>query len=175
MKKPAKASKIRSLSQFIETVTGLREPSPVTYAFRGVRDAGWENAPGIMRDGKEQLLMHERQAIRDLLSIHPHEFVSDLSMFDKLVRMQHFGLPTRLLDVTLNPLAALYFATEVVDPKIEEPSDGKVYVFTVPPERRKYFDSDAVSCTGNLANLADTEKRKILENISLRKDQFNTV
>jgi len=26
-----------------------------------------------------------------------------------------------------------------------------------------------------LANLADTEKRKILENISLRKDQFNTV
>nr|WP_257627200.1 FRG domain-containing protein [Enterobacter roggenkampii] len=24
-------------------------------------------------------------------------------MFDRLVRMQHFGLPTRLLDVTSNP------------------------------------------------------------------------
>jgi hypothetical protein len=29
-------------------------------------------------------------------------------MFDKLVRMQHFGLPTRLLDVSLNALVALY-------------------------------------------------------------------
>jgi hypothetical protein len=26
-------------------------------------------------------------------------------MFDKLARMQHFGLPTRLLDVSLNALA----------------------------------------------------------------------
>ena len=27
-------------------------------------------------------------------------------MFDKLVRMQHFGLPTRLLDVSRNALVA---------------------------------------------------------------------
>ena len=81
-------------------------------------------------------------------------------MFDKLVRMQHYGLPTRLLDVSRNALVALYFAT---DPGSDGDSktDGKVTVLHVPPEREKYFDSDSVSCMANLANLTPEEKDKI--------------
>ncbi|MBW4236742.1 FRG domain-containing protein [Enterobacter roggenkampii] len=45
----------------------------------------------------------EDLAVRDIVSLHPNEFSSDKTMFDRLVRMQHFGLPTRLLDVTSNP------------------------------------------------------------------------
>jgi hypothetical protein len=81
-------------------------------------------------------------------------------MFDKLVRMQHFGLPTRLLDVSLNALVALYFATDP-GPDGGEPSDGIVTAFAIPPEREKYFDSDSVSCLANLANMTSEEKDEI--------------
>ena len=80
-------------------------------------------------------------------------------MFDKLVRMQHFGLPTRLLDVSLNALVALYFAT---DPGPDgKSSDGMVTAFAIPPKRVKYYDSDSVSCLANLANMTSDEKDEL--------------
>ena len=58
-----------------------------------------------------------------------------------LVRMQHYDLPTRLLDITTNPLIALYFAcADGVD------YDGEVIIFQLPLARVRYFDSDTVSC-----------------------------
>jgi len=81
-------------------------------------------------------------------------------MFDRLVRMQHFGLPTRLLDVSLNALVALYFATDP-GPVGSIPSDGMVSAFAIPPEREKYYDSDSVSCLANLANMTSEEKTEI--------------
>jgi len=82
-------------------------------------------------------------------------------MFDRLVRMQHFGLPTRLLDVSLNPLVALYFATDP-GPDKKAASDGVVTAFAVPEAREKYYDSDSVSCIANLANMTTPEKAEIV-------------
>lgn len=111
--------------------------------------------------------------VRELLSLHPHEFLTDTSMFDRLVRMQHFGLPTRLLDVTINPLVALFFAT---DPIPEKPHvDGCVIVFDGPKTRQKYFDSDAVSCIANLANLSADERRTIEKSTATTIAEFNKI
>ena len=74
--------------------------------------------------------------------------------------MQHFSLPTRLLDVTQNPLVALYFSCR------SQPSrSAEVISFKIAKRRVKYFDSDTASCIANLANLSTSEKN-VLRNIS---------
>ena len=59
----------------------------------------------------------------------PHIFRADLLPIDLLAILQHYGIPTRLLDVTLNPLVALYFAS------FDDGVDGEVFAF-------EYNDSD---------------------------------
>jgi hypothetical protein len=150
----------RTLSDFIDVFANYSSTAPYELkCFRGQHDASWLNVAGIFRTDLKELLRNEKRAIRDLISVHPSEFESDQTMFDKLVRMQHFGLPTRLLDVSLNALVALYFATDSgPDGKA---SDGMVTAFAVPPTREKYYDSDSVSCLANLANMTFEEKYTI--------------
>lgn len=102
----------RSLTSFIEAFAQYSSSSKYRKCYRGQRDSSWPNVAGIFRSDLKELLQNEKRAVRDLISVHPGEFASDESMFDKLVRMQHFGLPTRLLDVSRNALVALYFATD---------------------------------------------------------------
>jgi hypothetical protein len=156
----------RSLTDFIGAFAQYSSGSAYLKCFRGQRDSSWPNVAGIFRPDLKELLKNEKRAVRDLISVHPNEFASDETMFDKLVRMQHFGLPTRLLDVSLNALVALYFATDP-RPRGGKSSDGMVTGFLIPPKREKYFDSDSVSCLANLANMTSEEKTEINR---LRKD-----
>ena len=43
---------------------------------------------------------------------YPMDFYNSRSHFEKLVKMQHYQICTRLLDLTTNPLVALFFACE---------------------------------------------------------------
>lgn len=155
-----------SLAGFINEMTAYADGEPLFKCYRGQRDARWLNIPGLFRPDLLKLAESEKRAVRDLVSVHPGEFAGDETMFDRLVRMQHFGLPSRLLDVSQNPLVALYFATDP-GPKGEE-SDGAVTAFAVPEGREKYYDSDAVSCLANLANMTAKEKSEIIRLRQLR-------
>lgn len=165
-KSTTKSVSPRTLTEFIEEFARYSSGSDYLKCFRGQQDSSWPNVAGIFRPDLKELLKNEKRAVRELISVQPHEFASDETMFDKLVRMQHFGLPTRLLDVSLNALVALYFATDP-GPVGGIPSDGMVTAFAIQPEHEKWFDSDAVSCIANLANMTSEEKTEINR---LRKD-----
>jgi hypothetical protein len=162
--------RVSSVIEFIDAVSKLTKRITSIHVFRGQRNSEWIDNPGILRQSSK-MISHEYSAVRDLQSVHPQEFYQDLNMFDKLVRMQHYGLPTRLMDVSSNPLVALFFATEPYRSTKKE-IDGRVVVYDVPKIRRKYFDSDSVSCVSNLANLTDEEKAELLDNEKLDIDDF---
>lgn len=135
----------------IRTFLGLLEEEEFTdsdsvYLFRGHADKNFELLPSIYR--KHQWFSNEDKMIREIIMRCPSEFDSMSSSFEKLVKMQHYDLPTRLLDVTLNPLVALYFACLTEE---NTNSDGEIVFFKLPRSEIKYFDSDTVSIISNLA------------------------
>lgn len=99
--------------------------------FRGQSDANWGLSPRLFR---ENLFGAEGILVKRLLHHNPSEFGEN--KFENLAKMQHYGLPTRLLDCTSNPLVALYFAC-VGSSQAEK--DGSVLVF---PNMPTYWCTD---------------------------------
>lgn len=122
-----KVTEIHSVSEFVANVESIQQTIPSMQnigcftMFRGQANKEWSLMPSLYR---HDLLQGEQLLIKYLQHSCPDEFSN--SRFDTLVKLQHFGLPTRLLDTTTNPMVALYFACKSDQQKS---SDGVVYVF----------------------------------------------
>ncbi len=134
-------SSIRTLFERLENE--LEENMDYHIFYRGQSDKSYGLVPSIYRE--EYRIQNENRIFRDIIAQSPADFKGCASTFEKLVKMQHYSLPTRLLDITTNPLVALYFACENDD------VDGKLFRFEVQTSDIKYFDSDAVSVVANIA------------------------
>lgn len=103
---------ITSLSDFIHRVSlqdGTLFHSRTTNLrpiYRGQANCKWPIEPAVYRHGR---FNYETNYIREIERLEPYEFMS-LSRIEKLIKMQHYGIPTRLIDFTYNSLVALYFA-----------------------------------------------------------------
>ena len=100
---------LSSVSSVNSYVSSLKKEAGTLF-FRGHADPNYILRPSIMRTPR--LLQNESEIYHELIINCPDDFEKCHTHLEKLVKMQHYGLPTRLLDITRNPLVALYFACE---------------------------------------------------------------
>ena len=162
------------LQSFIGDITAEAPDDTTVTVYRGHPNRSYTLKPTIFRSTAHT--ENEHLLLRDLVSMHPDQFASDTSALEMLVRMQHYSLPTRLLDASWNPLVALYFAAQSKKTRVlrfgtkkrmSQEADGEIVRFVVDKALVRYFDSDTVSCLAKLARGDVTLKedvRRLLAN-----------
>lgn len=104
---------INSFNEYVEYTEKYKN----RFLFRGQANIEWGIVPSIFRN--DQALKDEVKDIQESLN-DPQSNVL-ITLFE----LQHYGKPTRLLDLTISPLSALFFS---IDDEIQFENDGVIYV-----------------------------------------------
>lgn len=130
---------VRTLSEFLAEVERIQGSTSNSLWYRGVGDIIYKLVPALYRHkktkGADGLAALERQIMTRFrqrsLPYHDRSLGDD---WDALFFMQHYGVPTRLLDWTENPFVALHFAlmssesTVSTSGKVAFPSDAALWI-----------------------------------------------
>lgn len=158
---------IKSISDFVNALSKLGECNKdKSRFFRGHSDCCYQLIPSIYRE--LYLIKNEHRIIQDAFTYCSKYFSENETLFEKLVKLQHYDYKTRLLDITSNALVALYFAIdtcEVNGVKIDKSVDGEVIIFDIPINEIKYSDSDTVAILSAIS----------LQNIDFDVDEISII
>lgn len=177
--------KITSLEGFFSELSELiKNVDQTKYEifYRGHEDSNYQLVPNLLRDNStknpngqavKDIVNNEHRAFRDIVKKQPSEFAQCNSAIEYLVKMQHFGLKTRLLDITSNALIALYFAcTSSSNSTKDKNKPGQVIIFKLPKHIIKHYDSDTISAVANIAKCKASELQFPLCGFEEDREQF---
>ena len=153
---------VKNLSDFLKILDSYKEQFSQTYrnsgfVFRGMGNASWQLIPGMFREYSEKQICATMPGISykgRIYSAHEYEILAHFKKeasgllthvpqtddFTWIQYAQHYGVPTRLLDFTSNPLVAMYFCCQS-----ESKGDGAIWIVnTVNFER---WSQDEIICS----------------------------
>ncbi len=129
-----KEHSISCVANYVETIVAINRddkdgdiPRRKELLFRGQCDKYYELIPSLGRYKNGDVGVHfVEQNMIEMAKYRLPEVFGDKSLepLDLLCLLQHYGIPTRLLDLTEDALVALYFACES-----QIKSDGEVLIF----------------------------------------------
>ena len=138
---------IHSVIEYLEFIKDYTDDNSSKIYFRGENKIYTDRIPGIYRTNSDNTTFK----FPNLVSEGPHEYYYDLfsefgwsvnskKLFEQIVDAQHFGAVTSILDITSNPLAALFFAASG-----NYEDNGKIYIYTVKPKSIKRYFGHTIS------------------------------
>lgn len=174
------SSRVASVATFIQRIKAIESRKGYTLFYRGHSDDSYESIPSVFRKAEQgessaTYASQEDGLFKNMIMQCPQDFFGCSSTLEYLVKMQHYGLPTRLLDLTSNPLVALYFAC--CSHYGKGGKNGEILVYEVPDEEIKFFNSDTAAVIGNLSKMPrnfefQKDRGRFLHEIQAEKPYF---
>jgi hypothetical protein len=171
MPTPLTVLEIETLREYMEKVEELMTPQ-VPLWYRGVGTASHQLIPSLYRHpsitGPDDLMeLEERILQRFRERSIPYQPIRLEGDWELLFLMQHFGVPTRLLDWTENPYIGLFFA--LTDARIDYATgiaDGPAAVWVLKPEAWNQHTLSDISYDGGVLSIGSDPLKsyKPLEN-----------
>lgn len=142
-----KEHQVNSVKEYLEYMDHFKKyGAEGNFYFRGQLSRFTNMKPSVAR---------KQEYFQDEDEIYNRNSDPSKSTIQNLAKMQHDGIPTRLLDFTTDPLVALFFAT---NDKKNKREDSSVYIFIRP-------NSDANSLNVRLSAFVATQNTKKLADI----------
>lgn len=132
---------IGSLGEFSEagrTISAYQAATGTRFVWRGAPNPEWALHSSLFRsftmrhgrlpESEDELRRMEREILDEAIEwgLDWHSMGGRLTALELLAALQHYGVPTRLLDFTFNPVIALWFAVEKHDEV-----DGRLFAVDV--------------------------------------------
>lgn len=146
---------IDSVHEFLQAIKSnskLQYEDDEILFFRGLSDKQYDLKPSAFRPSNGET---ESEAYHDIMMEYPEQFAKKEHL-SNLVKMQHYGLHTRLLDISRNPLIALYFASEQ-NPNV----NAKVACFKVKKSEVLHHNSDKALMLACIPAFSDEDQNGI--------------
>ena len=142
-----KLEEINTIAEFMEKLNNVKELEryknlekgdeiidkfTIDLFYRGHSNCDYELLPSIERasiDVKYSVSALEYTLIKMAKNEYPVLFSETDNPLDLLVKLQHYSIPTRLLDITTNPLVALYFACADKNNPDNNDNNGEIFIF----------------------------------------------
>jgi len=155
---------VGSVEDYISTICEMNDKyKNLEHFYRGHYHYKYQLVPSLFR--KAKFFNNESDIYMDFKTQYYNE-LSHKKYIEILTTMQHYKMPTRLLDTTSNPLVALFMACDKPQGfHTKYYGIGEVIYMSIEKKNIKYSDSNAVTLLSSLAVLETKYKQELYEKI----------